>query len=425
MALTVRGAGGGAAFPKSLKVTTAPTKATYTAGDKLDLTGLVVTVTYSDNSTETVTCTASPAAGTVLYESTKSVTLSWAWPDDTSVVLTTDLSITVNRVLSSIALTAPTKTTYYKGDAMNWTGAKVTATFTSGATADVTSSTTFSPAAGAALSTFGTQTATASYTENSVTKTASTSIKVTAKVVTWSAGTDEEIVNMVGAADAGLLKLSDYWTVGDTRSISLSAMSATGVGESHAAQSADFVLMNAGGKTLTSGKTCSFVVGMKNCLKETGYMNSSDTSTTGWDKCARRTWCNSVFYDSIPSSIRGIFKKCKNVTASTGGNTSASLTTSEDYFALPAEKEIFGDGYGYSGKGYAANTEAASSDLSQFTWYATAANRIKQVNGSNSWWWERSPYGGYVHAFCLVRSDGSAFNFYASVAHGLAPFGCI
>jgi hypothetical protein len=223
MALTVRGAGGGAAFPKSLKVTTAPTKATYTAGDKLDLTGLVVTVTYSDNSTETVTCTASPAAGTVLYESTKSVTLSWAWPDDTSVVLTTDLSITVNRVLSSIALTAPTKTTYYKGDAMNWTGAKVTATFTSGATADVTSSTTFSPAAGAALSTFGTQTATASYTENSVTKTASTSIKVTAKVVTWSAGTDEEIVNMVGAADAGLLKLSDYWTVGDTRSISLSA----------------------------------------------------------------------------------------------------------------------------------------------------------------------------------------------------------
>jgi hypothetical protein len=183
--------------------------------------------------------------------------------------------------------------------------------------------------------------------------------------------------------------------------------------------------MNAGGKTLTSGKTCSFVVGMKNCLKETGYMNSSDTSTTGWDKCARRTWCNSVFYDSIPSSIRGIFKKCKNVTASTGGNTSASLTTSEDYFALPAEKEIFGDGYGYSGKGYAANTEAASSDLSQFTWYATAANRIKQVNGSNSWWWERSPYGCYIGRFCSVYGGGSARYDYASGTSGLAPFGCI
>ena len=154
-------------------------------------------------------------------------------------------------------------------------------------------------------------------------------------------------------------------------------------------------------------------------------MNSTDTSTTGWDKCARRTWCNNVFYKAIPSSIRGIFKKCKNVTASTGGNTSASLVTSEDYFALPAEKEIFGAGYGYSGNGYAANTEAASSDLSQFTWYATSANRIKRVNGSNNWWWERSPYGIYSNGFCDVNDSGGANGNGASSSYGLAPFGCI
>lgn len=33
---------------KSIKVKTAPTKVTYTANDKLDLTGLVITATYSD-----------------------------------------------------------------------------------------------------------------------------------------------------------------------------------------------------------------------------------------------------------------------------------------------------------------------------------------------------------------------------------------
>ena len=71
---------------------------------------------------------------------------------------------------------------------------------------------------------------------------------------------------MVEAADAGIISLSDYWTVGDVRSIRLSDMSATGVGESHAAQTQEFVLMNKGGKTLKSGKTCSFVVGMVRVL---------------------------------------------------------------------------------------------------------------------------------------------------------------
>ena len=66
------------------------------------------------------------------------------------------------------------------------------------------------------------------------------------KIVTWAGGTDEEIVKMVAAADAGLINLSDYWVVGDTRTVQLSAMSATGVGESHEAQEVDLVLMHAG-----------------------------------------------------------------------------------------------------------------------------------------------------------------------------------
>lgn len=426
MALTVKNAGGGSSVsPKQLTITTQSTKISYKAGETLDLTGLVTTVSFSDGSSKVVECTASPANGTMLYESVKKVTLSWAGDEDADIVLSVDLPITVTRVLESISVTVPTKTTYYKGDALNLSGAKVTATFTSKATEDVTSKASFSPANGTTLNNLGTQTITISYTENNVTKTATTSVTVSVKTVTWSGGTDAEIVNMVQAADAGAIKLSDYWTVGDTRKINLSAMDATGVGESHAAQTAEFVLMNVGGKTLSNGKECSFIVGMKNYLNETGYMNSSDDSTTGWDKCARRAWCNNVFYNAIPSSIRSIFKECKNVTASTGGQLQASLTTSEDYFALPAEKEIFGDGYGYSKSGFSADSEANSSALTQFTWYKTASNRIKQVNGSNTWWWDRSPSGIGSDGFCIVHSDGSAGNDIASGTGGLAPFGCI
>lgn len=406
--------GGASVYPTTLTVT--GIKTSYTAGQTVDLTGLKATVMYSDDSNEDVSdaVTASPASGTMIYEDTTKITFSWTWPDDETVVLTSDVAVRVTRVLSSIGVSAPTKTTYYKGDALNLSGAVVTATFNSGRTEVVTSSATFSPANGSTLSSFGAQTVTASYTENGVTKTATTSVTVTVKTVTWASGTDTEIADMVEAADAGIISLSDYWTVGDVRRISLSAMSATGVGESHAAQTQEFVLMNKGGKTLSSNKTCSFIVGMKDSLNEYGYMNSSNTNSGGWDSCARRTWCNSVFRNSIPSALRGIFKQFKNVTANGSSSTTA---TSTDYFALPSEKEVFGS------TNYADST--AESSNSQFEWYKTSSNRVKKVNGSADAWWERSPRYGYSDIFCTVSSNGSANNYYAYHGYGLSPFGCI
>lgn len=418
--LSVKNSGGASVYPKALTVT--GIKTSYTAGQTVDLTGLKATVMYSDDSSEDVSdaVTASPASGTMIYEDTTKITFSWTWPDDETVVLTSDVAVTVTRVLSSISVSAPTKTTYYKGDTLNLSGAVVTATFNSGKTEVVTSSATFSPANGSILSAFGAQNVTASYTENGVSKTASTSVTVTVKTVTWASGTDTEIADMVEAADAGIISLSDYWTVGDVRSIRLSAMSATGVGESHAAQTQEFVLMNKGGKTLENGKTCSFVVGMVRVLStsssyESGYMNSSSTNSGGWESCARRTWCNSVFRNAIPPVIRGIFKQFKNVTAN---GSSSSVTTSTDYFALPSEKEVFGS------TTY-ANSSAESSN-SQFEYYKTSSNRVKaSLDGVARYWWERSPFSGDSNHFCFVYSGGNAHYSSANNGSGIAPFGCI
>ena len=174
--------------------------------------------------------------------------------------------------------------------------------------------------------------------------------------------------------------------------------------------------MNVGVKTLSNGRTCSFVVGMKNCLHTNGYMNSSSTNSGGWEKCARRTWCNNVFYKAIPSAIRPIFKQFKNVTAS---GTGSSTTTSTDYFALPSEKEIFGTTTYADGTAESANR--------QFAWYKTSANRIKYDEGSsNAWWyWERSPYSSNSNYFCFVNGNGSADCSTAGYHNALSPFGCI
>lgn len=249
------------------------------------------------------------------------------------------------------------------------------------------------------------------------------------EIVSWADGTDAQIVAMVAAADAGKINLSDYWAVEDTRTVHLSAMAATGVGESHAEQDVELVLMHAGEYKLNSAvesgrDTCSFVVGMKDSLNETGYMNSTDTNSGSWDGCARRTWCNSVFKNAVPASLLPIFKQFKTITAETYNGT--TLKTSVDWFALPAEREIFGAGYGYDGNGYANNTEAASTDIFQFDWYKTEANRIKNRNGSAGGWWGRSPRYGGSSSFCGVSGGGSGANrSLASYTFGLSVFGCI
>ena len=237
----------------------------------------------------------------------------------------------------------------------------------------------------------------------------------TLKIVSWADGTDEEVAAMVAAADAGKIKLSDYWSAGDTRTVNLSAMSATiGLGEKYAAQSVQFVLTDPGHFTLASGQPCNFVVLQKDCLKESGSMNQSSTNSGGWEQCPRRTWCNSTYRNAIPSTLRGIFKQ---FTTHAANGSSSSQVASTDYFALFSEKEVFG-----------SNTYANSSAESQNTqldWYKTSSNRIKRRNGRRNYWWERSPRSGSSHDFCNVSSSGSADWNNAGSGLGIAPFGCI
>lgn len=234
------------------------------------------------------------------------------------------------------------------------------------------------------------------------------------KIVPWSTGTDEQIAAMVSAADAGEIVLSDYWSAGDTRTVQLSAMAADGVGESHAAQSVEFVLTDPGHYTLANGQPCNFVVLQKDSLDESGNMNSATTNNGGWNGCARRKWCNGTYRNSIPATLRPIFKQFKTYAANGTGPTAVEST---DYFALFSEKEIFGS------TKYANQTAEAHN--SQLDYYKTSSNHIKMLNGSEFHWWERSPYDGDRKRFCRVYTKGSANNANATALYGIAPFGCI
>ena len=142
-------------------------------------------------------------------------------------------------------------------------------------------------------------------------------------------------------------------------------------------------------------------------------MNSTNTNVGGWDSCARRTWCNSLYKNALPSTLIGIFKEHQNITAIGKGT---SNTISNDYFSLPAEKEY---------KSISSANSTAESSLNRFTYYNTTANRKKYISGTVVAWWLRSPHGTNNTDFCMVMGDGGAGNNNASNSRGLAPFGVI
>lgn len=256
-------------------------------------------------------------------------------------------------------------------------------------------------------------------------------------LVSWTTGTNDEITAMVNAYYNGKITLEDVksvWHLGDTRSVDLAAMEATGVRESHRAQTVEMEILDFNHDTLTtpigSITKALITVDMKNCLRdatvsdtdgqhntEHGYMNSSNTNVGGWTSCARRTWCNSIFYNALPSYFKSLVKPVDKLTSA--GNQSSIINTDSDYCFLLSEIEIFG-----------SVTYSKEDEGSQYVWFAnTTANRYKLPKwGSSSMtdgWWERSPHGSYSNNFCDVAGNGNAGNNSASFAFGLAPACCI
>ena len=97
----------------SIAVTRPPTKTTYTAGENFDPAGMVVTATYSDNSTSVVSATVTD--GTALTAGKTSVTISYT---EGGVTQTTTQDITVNAREYSITVTDG-KATQGEGDTIS------------------------------------------------------------------------------------------------------------------------------------------------------------------------------------------------------------------------------------------------------------------------------------------------------------------
>ena len=201
----------------------------------------------------------------------------------------------------------------------------------------------------------------------------------------------------------GGLDLSEYWSVGDTKSVTLTT------GEVIELQIAGF-----NHDTYSDGVTAPVTFVMKNCLNKTAKMNSSSTNSGGYPASAMKTYVETNVYDKLPSDLKAIVAPVKKKCYTTYNNAS-SLSEANYNVWLLAEAEVF-DSVSYT---------VGSGEGTKYPIFTDNASRVKKVNGSATRWWLRSAYSSSSQHFVIVFSDGDFHYSYASNSYGVVVGLCV
>ena len=137
-------------------------------------------------------------------------------------------------------------------------------------------------------------------------------------------------------------------------------------------------------ETLKNGEQVTLVVmddgiiGFKNCLAETHYMNERWTNKGGWEACDMRRYLNETVFALLPDELQAVIKPRNG-----------------DKLWLFSEVEVFGEhiwGEGNEGDKH-------------IEYYKTPANRVKTLGegGDPDWWWLASPSSVHATNFCFVN----------------------
>lgn len=242
-------------------------------------------------------------------------------------------------------------------------------------------------------------------------------------VVSFSDGTDEEIMNMIQMHYNGEINIADYWGIGDERKIHLNAMT-TSSPETHVEQDMTFVIIGINHDVLYSDPTkkACVTIQSKEVLgsageAETGYMSNGFGAK--WDTCIRKSWCNNEFKKALPIVFGDNIKEVKKLVKN---NTTGQYSSSRNEVFFLTSANVFSE---------------QVSDYSEeiYPYFSDQSNVIKKVNDNGSasnlsfpWW--LSDYGYYnsttysiFFEVLDVGTRGNASSKYQNV--GLAPAFCL
>ena len=350
----------------SLNISTKPNKVSYYTGDTFSSAGLKVTAHYNNNTSRDVSTLVSLSKPDMSTAGTKQIVVTYEGKSVTFDITVTQVAVT------SIAVNAPTKTSYFTGEALNTAGMKVTASYNNGATKDVTAQATVSAPD---MTTAGTKAVTASFGGQTVT------FNITIKEVTAVSLTINKVPNKteyyVGEElDNTGIDVIAMFSNSTTRNVSLSITCTppdmTTVGEKN-------VTVHFGGQSAQYKITVSEIIPTALNIsvlptKVEYYIGESFTTngiaiSASFNNGTRKDVTNSVTYSAPDMTSEGI----KEVTVSYNGVTTSfvinvkSATLTEIKVTKMPDKLDYYTGETFSSNGMtvmATYSDGASKDVS-------------------------------------------------------------
>lgn len=254
---------------------------------------------------------------------------------------------------------------------------------------------------------------------------------------------DNSWADIAAAADLGIGQ--NYWSVGDTKEVTLNGS----VGNTDVNQTINVFILGFNHNTSKEGNNrIHFLIGKSGdnlcgmtdsqynkTVTKTGYcsMNMSNTNSGGWNNSLMRinflgngsspsAPFSESFLAALPADLRAEMKSCTKYSDNTGGNTSlaSAVTATTDYLFLLAEFEVFG------ARSY-ANPAEQNSQV-QYDYFKVGNSKVAGSWGSPAtavFWWLRSVHAGGSLSFCRIAPSGAEYTDGADWSYGVLPGFCV
>lgn len=146
---------------------------------------------------------------------------------------------------------------------------------------------------------------------------------------------------------------------------------------------------------------------LHDCYGTKYTMNRFSGTDGGWADCAMRRTHLPAILALMPAAVQSGIREVNKLTSE--GNGSAAINTTADKLFLLSEIEIFDHViYSKSGEG------------TGYDYYKAGNSKVKNLNGSADYWWDRSPDSGYIANFCVVADRGGGTSSNSSIKNGVA-----
>ena len=221
---------------------------------------------------------------------------------------------------------------------------------------------------------------------------------------------NDDWATIAAAAKSGNYK--GKYNVGDTKEVDLGSLG------KHTVRIANTSTPAECSQEGFSQTACGFVLEFADIIT-THVMNSTATNVGGWPASSMRSYLSTDIYNALPADLQSAIIETK-VVSGHGKDDSANFTSTDKLYLLDA-REVYGASFTDS-----YNTSKDSER--QLDYYSaqgvTSGNysgAIKQLNGSNSFWWLRAASSNNNYNFYNVNHTGDWSSNNAFITLGVSP----